>query len=93
MKDPVEKYICPVTSMQWERRYSSYSFLISALSFMGEWSESKPGRALHLAKSPSKNWIEGWMSLGAGLDADARGKILCFCRGSNPGRPFCSQTL
>jgi hypothetical protein len=29
----------------------------------------------------------------AGLDTEARGKILCLCRGSNLGRPVCSQTL
>jgi hypothetical protein len=29
----------------------------------------------------------------AGLDAEARGKILCLCRGSNPGRPVRSQSL
>jgi hypothetical protein len=29
----------------------------------------------------------------AGLDAEVRGKILCLCRGSNPGRPVRSQTL
>jgi hypothetical protein len=32
----------------------------------------------------------------AGLDTEARGKILCLCRGSNlvlPGRPARSQTL
>jgi hypothetical protein len=29
----------------------------------------------------------------AGLDAEARRKILCLCRGSNPGRPVRSQTL
>jgi hypothetical protein len=27
-----------------------------------------------------------------GLDTEAREKILCLCRGSNPGHPFCSQT-
>jgi hypothetical protein len=29
----------------------------------------------------------------ADLDTEARGKILCLCRGSNPGLPVCSQTL
>jgi hypothetical protein len=29
----------------------------------------------------------------AGLDAEAWRKILCLCRGSNPGRPVSSQTL
>jgi hypothetical protein len=29
----------------------------------------------------------------AGLDTEARGKVLCLRRGSNPGIPFCSQAL
>jgi hypothetical protein len=29
----------------------------------------------------------------AGLDAEARRKILCLCRGSKPGRPVRNQTL
>jgi hypothetical protein len=33
------------------------------------------------------------MGLRAGLNTDARGKILCFCRRSNPGRPVCSHIL
>jgi hypothetical protein len=39
------------------------------------------------------HWIGGWVGIRAGLDTEARGKILCHCRGSNPGRPVCSQTL
>jgi hypothetical protein len=37
--------------------------------------------------------IEGWVSLSAGLDIEATGKILHLCLGSNPYRPVCSQTL
>jgi hypothetical protein len=33
----------------------------------------------------------GWVGPRAGMDAEARGKILC--RGSNPGPPVCCQTL
>jgi hypothetical protein len=29
----------------------------------------------------------------ADLDTEARGKILCLCRGWKPGRPVCSKTL
>jgi hypothetical protein len=36
---------------------------------------------------------EAWVGLRAGLDIQARGKILCLCWGSNPGRSLCSQTL
>jgi hypothetical protein len=44
-------------------------------------------------KTPGTHWIAGWVGPRAGLDARARRKILCPCRGSNPGRPFRSQTL
>jgi hypothetical protein len=30
------------------------------------------------------------LGLTAGLDTEARGKILCLCQGSNPGCPVCS---
>jgi hypothetical protein len=33
------------------------------------------------------------VGLRAGLDTKVKGKILCPCRGSNPGRPVRSQTL
>jgi hypothetical protein len=32
-------------------------------------------------------------SASAGLDTEARGKILCLYRESNPGRPVCSMDL
>jgi hypothetical protein len=34
--------------------------------------------------TPGTHWIGGWVGLRAGLDAGARRKILCPCRGSNP---------
>jgi hypothetical protein len=37
---------------------------------------------------PGTHWIGGWVGLRAGLDAGARGKILCPCRGSNLDRPI-----
>jgi hypothetical protein len=76
-----------------ERRYSSYSFLTSILDG-GEWSASRPGRALPPGKEPpGTHWIGGWVGPRAGLDAQARRKILCLCRGSNPDLPVHSQTL
>jgi hypothetical protein len=75
-----------------ERRYSSYSFLTSALD-RGEWSASCPGCALPPGKDPWYPCTRGWVGPRAGLDTKARGKIPCLCRGSNPGRPVHSQTL
>jgi hypothetical protein len=49
------------------------------------WPRFAPG------KDPGIHWIGGWVGLRAGLDTGARGKILC--RGSNPGRPVCRQTV
>jgi hypothetical protein len=44
-------------------------------------------------RTPSTHWIGGWMGPRASLDAEAQRKILCPCRGSNPGHPVHSQTL
>jgi hypothetical protein len=35
-------------------------------------------------KTPGTHWTGGWMDPRAGLDAGARRKILCLCRGTNP---------
>jgi hypothetical protein len=37
------------------------------------------------------HWIWGWVGPRAGLDAEARRKILCPCRRSNPDRPVRSR--
>jgi hypothetical protein len=39
-------------------------------------------------KDPGTHWTGGWVGLRAGLDTEAKGKILCPCRGSNPGTQF-----
>jgi hypothetical protein len=44
-------------------------------------------------RTPGTHWIGDWVGPGAGLDAGARRKILCLCRGSNPDRPARSQML
>jgi hypothetical protein len=70
-----------------ERRYSSYSFPTSALD-EGEWSASRPGRAFTPGeRTPGTHCTGGWVGPRAGLDTEVKGKILCPCRGSNPGRP------
>jgi hypothetical protein len=76
-----------------ERRYSSDSYLTSALNG-GEWSVSRPGHALPPGeRAPGIHWTGGWVGLRASLDAEATRKILCLCQGSNPGCPVCWQTL
>jgi hypothetical protein len=42
---------------------------------------------------PSTHWTGGWVGPRAGLDTEARRKILCLCRGSNPSHPVRSQSL
>jgi hypothetical protein len=59
-----------------ERRYSSYLFLTSALDG-GEWSVSRPGRALSRGKDPRYPLYLRLVGPRAGLDTEARGKILC----------------
>jgi hypothetical protein len=71
-----------------ERRYSSYSFMTLAL-VGGEWSASTPRPCF----TPGTHCTGGWLGPRAGLDREARGKILCPCRGSNLGHPVRSQTL
>jgi hypothetical protein len=39
-------------------------------------------------KDPGTRWIGGWVGPTAGLDAGARRKILCLCRGLNLDRPI-----
>jgi hypothetical protein len=75
-----------------ERRYSSHSFFTSALDGDG-WSTSRHGRSLPRKSTPGTRWVGVWMGLRAGLDVEARGKLICLCQRSNPGRPVCSQTL
>jgi hypothetical protein len=44
-------------------------------------------------KTPGTHWIGGWVGIRAGLNTEARGKILCLCQGSNLGCPVCKQIL
>jgi hypothetical protein len=75
-----------------ERRYGSYSFLTSALD-VGDWSVTPQPRFTPRERTPSTHCTGGWVGLRASLDTEARGKILCLCRGSKPVLPICSQTL
>jgi hypothetical protein len=47
----------------------------------GEWSVS---RSDPRERTPGTHWIGGWMVLRAGVDTEARGKVLYLFRGSNP---------
>jgi hypothetical protein len=75
----------PTCRRQWGEKCSSYS-LISSLD-RGEWSASRSCRALPPGKDPGTHWIGCWVGPRAGLDTDARGKILFLCWRSIPGRP------
>jgi hypothetical protein len=70
-----------------ERRYSFYSFTTSALDG-GEWSASRPGRALPPGKGPPVPIVQeaGWAPEPFWTQRLEK-KILCPCRGSNPDRP------
>jgi hypothetical protein len=78
------------------KEYSSYSFSSSTLDG-GEWSASRPGRALDPGKGPpGTHWTGGWAGPRAGLDTEARGKILSPLPGiesRSSGRPARSPAL
>jgi hypothetical protein len=84
---------CPTTCHEgtWgERRYSMYSFSTSALDG-GEWSS-----LYSRVKDPGTHCTGGWVGPRAGLDTEARRKILSPLPGiepRSPGRPSSSQTL
>jgi hypothetical protein len=59
-----------------KRMYSSCSFSTSALDG-GEWSASRPGRVFTPGeRTPGTHCTGGWVGLRAGLDTEARGKVL-----------------
>jgi hypothetical protein len=75
-----------------ERKYSSYSFLTSAIR--GVNGQHYALAALYPRESTSGiHWIGGWVGVRTGLDTQARGKIFCPCWRSNSTRAVCSQTL
>jgi hypothetical protein len=46
-----------------------------------------PAALYPVERTPGTHCTGGWVGPRAGLDAEARGKILCPCRGSNLDRP------
>jgi hypothetical protein len=81
----------PMKTPTGERIYSSHLILTSALD-AGEWSESRPGHALPPGKGPPVPIVQeaGWAP--EPVWTQRQRKILCLCRGSNPGCTICSQT-
>jgi hypothetical protein len=73
-------------------RYSSYSFLTLALDWVSG-QRHAPAALYPRERTAGTHCTGGWVGLRAGLNTEARGKILCFCQGWNPGRPVSSQTL
>jgi hypothetical protein len=69
------------------RRYSSYSFLTSALDGVSS-QRHTPAALCPGEGTPGTHCTGGWVSLRTGLDTQVRGKILCPCWGSNPDRPI-----
>jgi hypothetical protein len=74
-----------------ERRYSSFSYLTSAL-YGGEWSASRPGRAFTPGKEPPVpiGQKDGWASEPVWtqrLEEKSSASV-----GSNPGRPVRHHT-
>jgi hypothetical protein len=61
-----------------ERMYSSYSFTTSTLDG-GEWSASRPGRALHPGKGPRYPLYRRLEESRAGLDTEDRAQSLLGC--------------
>jgi hypothetical protein len=76
----------------WERRYSFYSFLTSAVDGVSGQRHAStalcPGE-----RTPGTHCTGGWVGLRAGLDTEVRGKILCPCLGSNPDRPVVQSVV
>jgi hypothetical protein len=63
-----------------ERKYSSYSLFSSVLDGV---SVTPRPRFTPRERTPGTHWVD----LRAGLDTEVRGKVIFFCRGSNPDRP------
>jgi hypothetical protein len=83
----VKQYLNTPMEAYGERRYSSYSFTTSALDG-GEWSASRPGRALPPGKGPPVPIVQesGWVPETVWTHRQD-GKSFCLCPGSNLDRP------
>jgi hypothetical protein len=86
---------CPVTSMQATRERGAIApthswcwYYMGLVVNVTPWPRFTPGE-----RAAGTRWKGGWVGLRYVLDTGTREKILCHCRGSNHGRPVCSQTL
>jgi hypothetical protein len=66
-----------------ERKYSSLSFLTSALVGMSGLCHA-PTALFPRQKTPGTHCTGGWVGLRAGLDTEGIGKILCLCWDQTP---------
>jgi hypothetical protein len=74
-----------------ERKHSSYRYSFLASAVDGVSGQRHALAALYPWKRiPDTHWTGGLVGLGAGLDTEARGKILYLCWGSISGCPVCS---
>jgi hypothetical protein len=76
-----------------DTEHRSYSFLTSILDRGWVVSVTPRPRFTPGERSPLTNWTGGWVGLRPALATEARKRILCLCRWSNPSPPVCSQTL
>jgi hypothetical protein len=77
---------CPTTRHEGTWRYSSYSFLKSALDGMSGQSHV-PASLYSRETTPGTHYTEGWVGFRVGLETEAIEKILSPLRGSNLNRP------
>jgi hypothetical protein len=71
---------------------TSYAYSFYSLSG-SEWSPSRSGRALPRGRTPGTHCTGHWVGPRAGLDTEARGKILSSAGDRTTGSPVCSQNL
>jgi hypothetical protein len=96
----------PTTSLSWHKAVALLALQLlrgrGAMASIHSWSRHWMGWVVSVTprlcftpgeRTAGTHCTGGWVDLRAGLDTEARGKFPCLCRGSNPGRPGCSQTL